>query len=177
MKKVHHFHFSAVPGCFCTGFYFPSPAAAVYPRALGRCLLLFCPRPWLIRRTTPCLLASSFPKRRKRLWLQRKQPLTLCSRNVGHSAVSVRRLGHFGRNADGHHDTGGRSGLRVRLLYGVGSSGGPLSASLLPATSGLDMPVRLRRFPCHLCWSAREPPMVNFWMGCPSWPRTSASAF
>ena len=115
---MHRSDFSAVPSCLCTVLHFLPPAAAVFPRLSGRCLLLFCPRPWLIRRTTPCLTTSSFLKRRKRLWLQRRQPLRL--RNVGHFAVSLRRLGHFGCS--------GRSGLRVRLLYGLGSPRGSLSA-------------------------------------------------
>ena len=50
-------------------------------------------------------------------------PLRPRVRNVGHLAVSVRRLGHSGRNTGGHHDTGGCSRIRVRLLHGVGSPG------------------------------------------------------
>ena len=52
------------------------PAAAVSTCAFGRFLPLFCPRPWLIRHIKTYLLASSFQRKRKRLWLRRRLPLT-----------------------------------------------------------------------------------------------------
>ena len=65
-------HYRAASAC-----RFPAlPAATVSNCAFGRSLPLFCPRPWLIRHTTTYLLASSFQRKRKLLWLRRRQPLT-----------------------------------------------------------------------------------------------------
>ena len=50
-------------------------------------------------------------------------------RDVGHITVSGRRLGYVGRSAGRRHDTGGWSGVRFRVIHGVGPPQGPNSGS------------------------------------------------